>query len=109
MKRYAVRFEPEARADFDSIYGWIAEQGGLAVADGFAERLRIFCLSLDRMPMRGTPRDEVMAGLRTLTFERAVQIAYLIGEAQVDILRLAYRGRLLEPMLAGPQPPRSSE
>lgn len=99
MKRYTVRFEPEARVDLDDIYFWIAEHGGVAVADRFTERLRTYCESLDVFPMRGSALDYAKPGARTVTFEQSVQIAFVVGDGRVDILRMTYRGRAVETLL----------
>ena len=96
MKRYTVGLEPEAQADFDDIYGWIARAAGLSVADAFTERLRNYCEKLDVTPLRARPRDDLMPGLRVVTFEKSVSIAYRVQNDRVDILRFAYRGRDLK-------------
>lgn len=47
-------------------------------------------------PRRGTPRDEIMPGLRSIPFERRATIFYRVGEEEVEIVHILYRGRDIE-------------
>jgi len=96
VKHYKVGYEAEASRDLDDIYFWIAENGGEGIATAFEQRLRAWCEGLDLFPMRGEARDDLMPGLRIVTFERSVSVAYLIGDQTVDIVRFLSRGRSLE-------------
>jgi len=93
---YLVRFRPKAAADLDALYDYIAEHGSPFIALGYIDRLEKACLSLRDFPYRGTPRDDLGDGVRTLTFERRVVIAYRVEEEAVRILRVVYAGRDIE-------------
>ena len=95
MKRYRVGYEPEARADLDDIYTWIAREGGVQIADGFIFRLRTFCDGLEHSPLRVPIRNDLKLGVRMVAFEKSVTVAFLVSGDRVDIVRFLYRGRNL--------------
>jgi plasmid stabilization system protein ParE len=91
-----VLFAASAQADLDELFEWIADRADLATALAYAERIRRYCVGLQPFPERGTRRDDLRAGLRTVGFERRVTIAFTIQADQVIILRILYAGRSLE-------------
>ena len=90
---YRVIFDPDAEQDLEELGDWIADAASVEVAVRYLERLRAFCLRLDIFPKRGTGRDDLYPGLRTVGFERRALIAFLVGEDTVSILRILYGGR----------------
>jgi toxin ParE1/3/4 len=56
-------------------------------------------MSLAHAPMRGTKRDDILPGLRTIGFERRVTIAFRVLKARVEIVTIAYGGRDFESTL----------
>ena len=90
-----VLFSAAALDDLFAIYVYIAEAAGTEIADGYDARLRQACLGLANFPRRGTPRDDLGKGVRTLSFERRAVIAYRVAGATVRILRVLHRGREL--------------
>lgn len=95
MKRYIVTFEPNALEDIDNVQRWISEGSSARVAEAFVKRLLKFCDRLDVFPLRGAVREDVRRGLRTVTFEKAVSVAYRVDGQRVAIMRIVYRGRNL--------------
>ncbi len=93
MKERPVEFAPEARDDLISLYSWIADRAGAMVAIGYVERLEAFCLKLSVGSKRGSQRDDVRDGLRVIGFERRVNVAFVVEDARVVVLRLFYGGR----------------
>jgi toxin ParE1/3/4 len=91
-----VVFRPRARADFDKIFDWIAERGGVEVARAYSSRIERFCFVLTPFPQRGTARNDVRPGLRTIGFERRATIAFTVKGEDVIILRILYAGRSLD-------------
>ena len=79
--------------DLKSIFLYIADAAGIDIAEGYDRRIRGTCLSLADFPARGTPRDDLMPGLRSIAFERQATIAYRIEGRQVLILRILHHGR----------------
>jgi toxin ParE1/3/4 len=59
-------------------------------------RIVTFCKSLTTFPMRGTPRDDLLPGLRVIGFVRRVTIAFVVIEAAVLIEGIFYGGRDFE-------------
>jgi len=47
-------------------------------------------------PQRGTARDDIRSGLRTVGFERRVTIAFTVKGEDIVILRILYAGRSLD-------------
>jgi len=99
MKRYEVRFRPEAEADLAYLYDYIAENGSRSVAQRYLERIEAACLSLSTFPERGTRRDDLWPGIRTMGFERRATIAFLVTDDQVIIVRVFHGGRDFERLL----------
>jgi toxin ParE1/3/4 len=91
-----VVFSEGAQVDLDNLFEWLVEQAGEAIALGYVERIRRRCLALLPFPERGTKRDEIAPGLRTIGFERRVTIAFAIEDDGVVILAIAYGGRQLD-------------
>jgi toxin ParE1/3/4 len=91
-----VVFAKRARADFDEIFAWIAERGGIEVARAYTGRIESFCLAMTPFPQRGTARDDLRPGLRTVGFERRATIAFTVEGEDVIILRILYAGRSLD-------------
>ena len=95
MKR-KVAFSPEAQSDLLSLYDYIAEQAGATIALGYIDRIERYCLGFDLGGERGTTRNDVRSGLRTVGFERRITIAFHVDSECVTIDRILYGGRDLE-------------
>lgn len=91
-----VLFQPKAEADLLALYRYIAETSGLDVAGHYIDRIEVACLSLATFPNRGTKRDDLAPGLRTIAFERRVTIAYRALKTRVQIVTISYAGRDFE-------------
>lgn len=92
MKRYKVIFLPDAEARLGQIEAYIAERSSPAIAERFVAALVDRALKLDRFPLRGTPRDDLMKGLRTIVHRRTVTIAYVVDGDEVEVTDFLYRG-----------------
>lgn len=64
----------------------------------YIERVEQFISGFEVGPERGTRRDDVRPGLRTVGFERRLTVAFVVRE-QVTILRIFYGGRDWESVL----------
>ena len=91
-----VVFSEGAQADLDSLFEWLVGRAGEGIALGYVERIRRHCLALVPFPRRGTKRDEIAPGVRTIGFERRVTIAFAVEDDTVLILAIAYGGRQLD-------------
>jgi toxin ParE1/3/4 len=87
-----VTFHPLAFDDLDAIDDLIARDSPRAARD-FVDRIRQFCNSLEDFPERGCVREEFGEGIRTMSFERRVVIAYRLDSQIVLILRIFYAGQ----------------
>jgi toxin ParE1/3/4 len=92
MTKYKVTIHPEAESDLAAIYDFIAEKSPGAALK-FVSGLWDLALSLDTFPRRGVPRDDLMPGIRSLSFRRRATITYRITEDVVEVTRVFYRGR----------------
>jgi toxin ParE1/3/4 len=91
-----VFFRPEAEADLIGLYEYIAEAAGHKIAGGYVDRIEAACMALATFPKRGTRRDDILPGLRTIGFERRATIAFRVLKTRVEIVTIAYGGRNFE-------------
>jgi toxin ParE1/3/4 len=77
------------------LYRYIARESGPHIALSFVRRIEDQCEWLDTFPLRGTPRDDLARGLRTLSFERRVVTGYTVADDAVWIVGVSYGGREL--------------
>ena len=75
----------------------IADRAGLEVALAYTGRIEHFCREMTPFPQRGTSRNDIRPGLRTLGSERRAAIAFTAKGDDVIILRILYAGRSLDP------------
>jgi toxin ParE1/3/4 len=88
-----VVLAPQAQADLTRLYDYIAVRSGNERALGYIERIEAFCRGLSAASERGTRRDDLLAGLRTIGFERRITVAFGVSPRRVTILRILYGGR----------------
>jgi toxin ParE1/3/4 len=94
LKRRRLVFRPQAEADLDAIYDYIANaSSNFEVAFNFTERLHAACFKLVDFSERGTPRDDLLPGLRIIGFERKSVIAYVVLSNDVVIVNIFLGGR----------------
>lgn len=101
MARIFLR--PSARDDLADIARYIYEQSGSEdLAVGYVRRIRQWCDHLLVFPEAGRVRDDLRPGVRIVTFERRVVIAYMIlTGGDVEIGRFFYGGRDYEAIMRG--------
>lgn len=99
MRRYSVEFLRQAEQDLFDLYEAIAAEAGLQVAGNHVDRLEAACLTLQLSPMRGRNRSDVLAGLRTVGFERRATIVFRVARSRVTIVRVLHGGRDVERVL----------
>jgi toxin ParE1/3/4 len=92
VKRKVV-FSPEAQADLLGLYNYIAEQSGPERAFSYTDRIASYCSSFADFGERGTRRDDIRPGLRTIGFARRVVVAFHLTTETVTIDRILYGGR----------------
>jgi toxin ParE1/3/4 len=97
---HEIVFSPEARADLEQLYLYIAERAGEDIALSYVERIESYCLSFADFPGRGLSRDDLTPGLRVIGFERRVSIAFHVDRGRVTFVRILYGGRDLDALLS---------
>lgn len=95
-----VRFRPSPETDLFELYRHIADEAGLSRAGAYIDRIEAACLGLAEFPERGTRRDDLRPGLRTLGFVRRATIVFQIVGDRVEIGRIPYGGRDLDALLS---------
>jgi toxin ParE1/3/4 len=93
MKKFEISFRPLAEADLFALYRYIAEEAGHEVAGAYIDRIEAACMALETFPERGTRRDDIRPGLRTMGFERRATIVFQVKRAEVVIVRIFYGGQ----------------
>jgi toxin ParE1/3/4 len=101
MKKFEVRFRPLAETDLIGLYDYIAEEAGHDVAGAYVDRIEATCMALETFPRRGTRRDDIRPGLRTLGFERRATVVFQVQRTAVLIVRIFYGGQDYERALRG--------
>jgi toxin ParE1/3/4 len=95
---HSVFLHPLAAEDLNAIDDYIARDSPVR-AHAFVARLKARCESLADFPYKGRARPDIAEGLRTLSFQRRVVIAYEVDGDQVTIWRIIVAGQDLEEVL----------
>lgn len=93
MPSYRVTFEPEAIDHLNALHDYIAADGSPEIARRYTDGIVDRCERLDMFPARGTPRDDLREGLRTIVHRRSTTIAYMVYPGRVSILGVFHRGQ----------------
>ncbi|QDT63689.1 type II toxin-antitoxin system RelE/ParE family toxin [Calycomorphotria hydatis] len=88
-----VRHSPEAARDLVDICDYLAEQD-LSIADHFLDRLENLLDALKHQPAIGTPCEELIAGLRSMTIRRYPYVLYYLQhDDEITIIRILHAAR----------------
>ena len=102
MKRLKVRFRATANADLLTILEYVFDLSrSVTTARDYTRRIYDRCLRIGDAPLGGRPRDDLLAGLRTVPFERSAVIAYTIEDDCVWITNIFHGGRDFEALYRG--------
>lgn len=85
---HIVSISEQALDDLFNLHRWVAEQAGVAVADAYQDRIDARLRSLREFPERGTPREDLGQGIRSIPFERRIVILYRVSGNIVSVLRI---------------------
>lgn len=96
---YDVQLSALAIEDLIALHQWVSVEADIPTADGYLSRIEERIAALADFPQRGSPRNDLVAGLRTLTFERRLLIAYNVDGKVVTIQRVINAFRDLAPIL----------
>lgn len=93
-KPLRVVWRQTATDDLYRLYDWIADRADPDTAFDYTSAIEAHAASLATHPNRGTPRDDIAPGVRTLNFRGRTVVAYRVGEA-VEVLRIFHAGQEL--------------
>ena len=98
---HPIILTPEARDHLDAIYDYIAAAASPDIAQGFTDGILNHIGKLTDFPRRGTMRDDLRPGLRTIAWRRRVTVAFSVDEKAVVVIGVFYGGRDVETLLGG--------
>ena len=81
------------------LHSYIASAADTEIALRFADGILDHIATLSEFPQRGTPRDDLRPGMRTLAWRRRVTIAFVVEESDVVVIGIFYGGRDFETLL----------
>ncbi|EHS51110.1 plasmid stabilization system [Rhizobium sp. PDO1-076] len=96
---HIIHFTPEARDQLDKLEVDISGAASPAVAARYVDSIVDYCEKLQTLPHRGTRRDDLRPGLRTLGFRRRVTILFEVVDGAVNIIGVYYGGQDYEAAL----------
>lgn len=96
---YHVQLSALAVEDLIALHRWVSMEADTPTADGYLTRIEERIAALADFPHRGSPRDDLVPGLRTLTLERRLLIAYNVNGRVVTVQRVINPFRDLAPIL----------
>jgi toxin ParE1/3/4 len=91
--KFEVHLAETAIADLESLFIYLDDTAGETIATAYVANVRAACFSLAHFPRRGSPRDDIRPGLRSIPCERTVTIFYDVGETEVQIVRVIHARR----------------
>lgn len=97
---HRIVITPETRDQIDQLYRYVAtaaQDGEIALR--FTDGLLDHIATLAEFPQRGTPREDIRPGLRTIPWKRRATIAYVVEKHDVVIVGVFYAGRNMEGLL----------
>jgi toxin ParE1/3/4 len=90
---YRIVWYRKAREDLLALYDWIDGQAGPEMANDYTNRIDAHAAKLGDFPHRGTPRNDLAPGLRTITYRRRTIIAYKVVGEEIQIWHILHGGR----------------
>jgi plasmid stabilization system protein ParE len=96
---FRVVFSPEAQEQLVELYRYIAQAASPELAARYTDAIVSYCEGLRTLPLRGTQRDDVRAGLRLTHYKKRTVIAYDVTPELVSIIGIFYGGQDFETIL----------
>lgn len=93
---YRLRYDERVQAQFESIRVWFDAERGPGVGAEVITDLAQHCRRLREFPNRGTPRDDIRPGLRTISHRRRFTIGYVVEGDTITIVGVSGRGQSLD-------------
>ena len=89
-----VVWRPRARTDLLALYDWIAQRADPDTAYTYTAAIQAHAEKLAIFPDRGSPRNDLVPGLRITAYRGRTVIGYRVLAEAVEILRLVHAGQL---------------
>ena len=95
MKVYPIVVSAFAENQLRAIGAIVVRRDGDRAADRFIDRILGEIQKLEVFPERGTVRHEIGPGIRVIGVHRSVDLAFVVHEDFVEVLRVTYAGQQL--------------
>jgi toxin ParE1/3/4 len=102
MKQLPVIYSPLASRQLAELRRYIENHSGPFRAATYVDSLIDYCDGFSTFPERGTRRDDIAIGLRTIGYRRRATIAFLVEPHQVVVIGVFYGGQDYEAALSEP-------
>jgi toxin ParE1/3/4 len=96
---YRVVYTPEAETQLLELYIHLAAADSPDIATRYTDKPLTFCDGLATFPNRGSERNDIRPGLRTIGYRRRVTVAFDVTDETVTIHGTFYGGRDFEAVL----------
>jgi toxin ParE1/3/4 len=96
---YRVVFAPEALAQLEALYAYVAQAASPDIAIRHTNAIVTYCEGLHMYPLRGTRRDDIRPGLRITNYKKRAVIAFAVEADEVSIIGVYYGGQDYERVL----------
>lgn len=90
---HRVIFSPRAEAQLVKLHKDIGGRSAPTIGERYTAAIVKYCLALSTFPHRGTHRDDIRPGVRTIGYRRRATIAFEIAGDIVNILGIYYGGQ----------------
>jgi len=96
---YRVVFTPEAMAQVEALYRYVAQATGPDIAGRYTNAIVTYCEGLHTFPLRGMRRDDIRPGLRITNYKKRAVIAFVVEAEVVSVIGVYYGGQDYESVL----------
>lgn len=96
---YRVVFTPEAMAQVEALYRFVAQAAGPDIASRYTNAIVTYCEGLQMFPLRGMCRDDIRPGLRITNYKKRAVIAFAVEAEVVSVIGVYYGGQDYESVL----------
>lgn len=99
MRSLPVVFSARAERQLDDLFEYIEGSSGRGPAETYVAQIISFCIGLGDFPERGTRRDDLRPGVRTVGFRKRATVVFAVRSDRVAILGVFYGGQDFEAVL----------
>jgi plasmid stabilization system protein ParE len=96
---YRVVFTPEALAQLEALYSYVAQAASPDIAARYTDAIVTYCEGLHTFPLRGTRRDDIRPGLRVTNYKKRAVVAFAVDADVVSVIGVYYGGQNYESVL----------